>query len=178
MRPQFSTTPILLLIGVLASPLIKSHADDPGRVIVHTSNAGLTVRAATGDLLRGGVVFLYKYRRDEVMAEKGDYYPTDPTYWDEMKAAGLNAVRVVCFDPWQRSHGDRGTTQPYPSANWERRSEGEVLLDELSQIVDLAAEREMYVMINYHDAGGYRDPDYRTPADKDRHFQYLSLIHI
>ncbi len=160
---------LLLLSAFLGADV---SAQDPGRVANRRDGETFTVRTAEGEILRGGVVSIYKYQRTTIQAEGKTYYPTDPAYWDAMKKEGLNAVRLVFFDPWQRSHGDPGSTKPYPHANLERRSEARVMLEEIDKIVDLAAQRGMYVMINYHDTGGYRDPNYRQPAGEDRKFSY------
>ncbi|TWU63376.1 glycoside hydrolase family 5 protein [Crateriforma conspicua] len=164
-------------------PSASKKVQDPSRVIVRRTAWGKTVTGSTGQLLRGGVIPVFKYRRDLIGTEHGPAtdYARDPKFYDQMKAAGVNAIRLVFFDPWQRSHGDYVTDQPYPympitvqdvyrqgladegdrkAAKRVLREERDKLFDDFDTIIDLAAQRGMYVMINYHDVFGYTDPDF------------------
>ncbi len=155
--------------------LAMSPPTDPGRVKVVRIRDTRTVVGAHDQLLRGGAVSVFKFRRD-VLKEQGQYpdgdYALSPAYWDRMKANGLNAVRLVWFDPWQRSHGEPGSKQPYPHADLDNPDDVAEMLSDFDTIVDLASQRNMYVMINYHDTTGFRDPTYNRPANDSGQFTY------
>ncbi|MEM6365136.1 MAG: cellulase family glycosylhydrolase, partial [Planctomycetota bacterium] len=159
----------------LSGPVSGLPLGDPGRVKVMRIRDTRTVVGAHGQLLRGGVVSVFKYRRDVLKQQnlypEGDW-TRSPAYWDRMKANGLNAVRLVWFDPWQRSHGDPGSRQPYPHADLDNPNDVAEMLSDFDAIVELASQRNMYVMINYHDTTGFRDPSYRHPANDSRKFAY------
>ena len=152
------------------------------RVQIIENTFGRVVADYRGEPLRGASVALFKFQ-SETIGLPG--YPktnhaTDPAFWDRMKSAGVTAVRVVSFDPFQRSHGDAADApnRPYPFAclgtedaflqgasttrqAWDMVSaDQQRLLNEMDAVVNLAAERQMYVIINYHDTGGYRDADF------------------
>ena len=169
---------------------------DPERVQIVDKIHGKTVSGHQGETLRGATVAVYKFRRDTIgqPGYPSVDYATDPAFWDRMKGAGVNAVRVVCFDAWQRSHGDPDANPflPYPFASLTiedallqgaanvseaieiMRSDRAALLADLDTIVELAAQRHMYVMINYHDTTGYRDPDFAAGLPPGQnHFPYM-----
>ena len=68
-----------------------------------------TVLTNRGTPLRGGVVELFAYGKDTGKTA----YARDPKYYRMLRRARLNALRVVCCDPWQRSRGLRGTLIPW-----------------------------------------------------------------
>jgi hypothetical protein len=155
---------------------------DPPRVAVREMTLGKTVVGSQGELLRGATISYFKFRRDTVgqPGYPAIDYATDPAFWDRMSQTGINAVRLVFFDGWQRSHGDPTVDpfRPFPftsltpadallqgattlaEANQIARDDRRNLLADFDTIVELAAERNMYLMINYHDTTGYRDPDF------------------
>ncbi|MDA8743095.1 glycoside hydrolase family 5 protein [Rubripirellula amarantea] len=197
---------IILLIALanMGLPL-----GEPQRVQVRDMYHGKSVVGAQGELLRGASVAVFKFRRD-TLGEPGNPtvdYATDPAFWDQMKASGVNAVRVVFFDAFQRSRGDFyvNPNQPFPFTSLsiadamvqgieDRRTamrqavlDRDALLADFDTIVELAAERQMYVMINYHDVTGYQDPDFEEglnrhqsqfayKTSKDYLFRFWSLI--
>lgn len=203
-RCQLHVNAMLLLLGVLVVPCNlacqsnTASAGDPARVQVRETSQGLTVVGSQGELLRGSAIAVYKFRRDQVGTPDGPAtdYALDPAYWDQMKAAGVNAVRLVWFDPWQRSHGDpaldpfkpypymplfaddvfvQGMRQPGNTVAAERliATEKAKLLRDFDRIVNMASARDMYVMINYHDLFGYSDPDHEAGiAPGESQFSY------
>jgi hypothetical protein len=80
---------------------------------------------------------------------------------------------LACFDPWQRSHGAPGTSKPYPFTDFREAGQRNAILKDYDQVVDAAERHGLYVMVNYHDTGGYRDPDYVSRADASSQFKYL-----
>lgn len=155
-----------LVATAAAPPTIK----DPPRVRIVRNGTTLTV--ATGDrkLLRGVSVPVYLYLRQK--GRSGFFANTK--YWDMLASSGINAVRLVAFDAWQRSHGFPNSTQPFPYTDLDDPEETAALLMEMDTIVNLAASRGMVVMINYHDTGNYHDPDYSKPADANGLFPPLA----
>ncbi len=133
-----------------------------GRLKITRGEFGLTITNRNGQLLRGGSVFVYQYGRE---IEKTAFMRKD-SYWKLMQDNGINAVRVICFDPWQQSHGDKESNKPYPFADLDKAEDVDALLDDLDFIVDIAAKHSIHVVINYHDTGGYLDPDHTSPVDK------------
>ena len=157
---------------------------DPGRVQIRDMYHGKSVVGAQGELLRGASVAVFKFRRD-TLGEPGNPtvdYATDPAFWDQMKGAGVNAVRVVFFDAFQRLRGDFNVdpNRPFPFASLstadamlqgitDRRAaqrqaviDRNTMLADIDTIVNLAADRQMYVLLNYHDVTGYQDADFET----------------
>ena len=139
---------------------------DPPRVRVSRLGNTRTVRHGNGQLLRGLSIGSFRYRR-----EQGENaHLNDPKYWADLKAVGINAIRLVAFDAWQRSHGVPGTRTPYPHTDLNNTRQTEEMLAEFDLIVDQAAAHGMAVMINYHDVGGFTDPDFTKPADANGNF--------
>jgi hypothetical protein len=103
-----------------------------------------TVVTDQNTLLRGSAVWLYKYGK----ATGVTAYSTDEDYYVRMKQAGLNAVRVICFDPWQRTNG-------YVAYDWGNPSDREAFLADLDRVVELTAKHRFYALINYHDVATY-----------------------
>lgn len=103
-----------------------------------------TVVSDRRTLLRGGVAAVYAWGR-----QTGETaYTTTPAYYRRLLRARLNAVRVVCFDPWHRSNN-------YPHWDVGKDEDRQAFLSELDCIVELAAAHELYALIDYHDIGAY-----------------------
>lgn len=151
--------------------------------MIRHARYGKTVVGGQGELLRGAALWSFRYRSEQLAQQSTPDQNLDPVFWDQMKAEGINAVRFVFFDPWQRSHGNASDNvdRPYPFlsllpedvvvqggtlevAEAVIAANKAALTAELNQIADLAAERRMYVMINYHDSFGYEDPIWSTDA--------------
>lgn len=149
---------------------------DPPRVRAVRTGTTRTVRHASGYLMRGLAIGSYRYRR-----ESGESaHLKDPKYWSDMQSVGINAIRLVAFDAWQRSHGEPGTKVAYPYTDLYDAKQTAEMLAEFDLIVNQAAAHGMVVMLNYHDVGGYMDPDFTKPADANGNFarantyQYVS----
>ena len=142
------------------------------RVIQFQDGQGYSVRTGQGTLLRGIAVAVYKYQR--VTGNAG--HLRDPLFWNNLQAQGLNSVRLVAFDPWQRSHGDAGTSVPYTFADFSDSVDLAATLSEIDVVVNMAVARNMYVMINYHDTGNYRDPDHSRATDSEGRFPTLGTL--
>ncbi|TWT92693.1 cellulase family glycosylhydrolase [Stieleria varia] len=151
----------------------------PLRVRVSINDGMKSVRGAHEQVLRGTGVAVYKYRRDQLKLEgnwPANDYARSAAYYDELVERNINAVRVICFDPWQRSHADPGSTVPYPYADLNDPDDVAELLSDLDRIVELCEQRDIYVLINYHDTTGYRDPDHSSPAGSNGQFAYLNSM--
>ena len=149
-----------------------SQQQDPGRIQIVENDFGKTLQTGDGENLRGTAIGLFKYARDTGAIR----YMKRRQYWVQLEQAGINSIRVVFFDAWQRSHGAAGSTRPWPHADLNSKQDVKDLLDDLDFLVDATARRGMHLIINYHDAGGYRDPDYSKPAGADGHFEYLKTM--
>jgi ATP-binding cassette, subfamily B, bacterial MsbA len=101
-----------------------------------------TLLTDRGTPMRGGVAEVYAYGKFTGKTA----YVRDPKYYRALRSARLNAVRVVCSDPWQRSH-------QHPHADLGVNSERHAFLAELDAVVDLATANNLYVLIDYHDIG-------------------------
>jgi hypothetical protein len=145
---------------------------DLGRVKIHHGKFGMTVTKPDGTLLRGSSPFIFKWGR---ISKQTDHL-NDDEYWKLLQSNGINSIRLVCFDPWQRSHGEQDSHSPYPYADLENQDDVEALLRDVDHVVEIAARHGMHVMINYHDTGGYTDPDYESFPDKSKRFKYASTM--
>ena len=157
----------------------ESTNDRIARVQIGDTGTGYkTVLTGEGELLRGSPVMVFKYRRGQVLEQgsQEDFdYVYSKKYWDDLAALGLNSVRLVAFDPWQRSHGDAGSDIAYPYADLWDQKDIDAMYKDFDKVVEMAEARGMYVLINYHDTGGFRDPT--GVAGEDRHFEYARSIH-
>jgi subfamily B ATP-binding cassette protein MsbA len=121
-----------------------------------------TVCTDTGELLRGGAVWVYKYGIETGVTD----YAYDPAYYRRLRAAQVNAVRVICFDPWQKSHN-------FPFYDVTTPGDLQRLLRHLDRVVQLAGEAGLYALINYHDVGGvdhdFADAFWRAVAPRYAH---------
>jgi hypothetical protein len=143
-----------------------SQVIDPPRVRVVRTGAIRTVRTGSGELLRGVAVSSYRYQRQTGQAA----YLHDLKYWDALKAAGVNAIRLIAMDGWQRSHGLPGKYTPFPHTDLYDSKQTAEMLSAFDNIVNQASARGMVVMINFHDTGNYHDLDYTVPADANGQF--------
>ena len=109
-----------------------------GRVRIDNNN----VVSSDGAPLRGAPIWVYGWGKQIGQTA----YATDPSYYQRLIEAGLNAIRLVCFDPWQRSNG-------YP--HWDLTVEHDRVgfFDELDRVVAIAIEHGLNVIINYHNSG-------------------------
>ena len=167
---------------VVASPAVGRAApraggggpldSDRGRVTVARTPGGcLTVLSDHRTPLRGGAAFVYKSGRKAGKTA----YVSDPAYYGRMRESGLNAVRLVAFDPFQRSRG-RGHT------DLDDPDDVKALLADTDAVVNLASAAGLYVLVNYHDVGGYDKPyldkfwDLVAPRYRDRTHVLYELL--
>ena len=157
--------PPILRAALLTCLLLtaSARAADRGRVRVIQTDHGPRLVTDQGTPLRGGAAWVYQWGR----TDKITTYATDPAYYRRMREHGPNAVRVICFDPWQKSNG-------YVHADLDKPQDAKALLAELDAVVELASKEGMYALIDYHDVGTY-DPQYLrkfwdlvAPRYKDR----------
>lgn len=168
--PKTAVTPEAGVPAAAGVVEASAAAADPQRVRIVRNGTTLTIATADRKLLRGIAVPVYLYQRQ--IGRSGFF--ANPKYWDMLESSGINAVRLVAFDPWQRSHGFPNSTQPFPFTDLNDPEETAALLTEMDTIVNFASSRGMHVMINYHDTGNYHDPDYSRPADANGRFAPLS----
>ena len=126
----------------------------------------MTVRSSQNELLRGASIGVFKYARET----NASRYIYRKSYWTLLQQSGFNAIRVVFFDPWQRSHGRPGSKQPYPFTDLDSKTDVQQMIREFDHLVNTARRKNMHILINYHDTGGYHDPMHSEPADKNRDF--------
>jgi hypothetical protein len=167
----FLLLPLLFLLpGKIAPKNVASVAQSgtPGRVqIANLKGYGKTIVTDQNKLLRGGAAWIFKYARQINLLG----YTRESAYWQKMQENGINAVRIIAFDPWQRSEGY--IAMKLIGENAKDRDEisqdTKDFLDHLDAVVDLAAQYGMYAVINYHDVGKYQDCQPRNPqqAGKD-----------
>jgi len=101
-----------------------------------------TVLTDTGVPLRGGVAEVFRYGKRSGRTR----YATDSAYYKRLRRLRLNAVRVVCSDPWQRTNG-------YFHWDFAAGDHRKAFLAELDTVVELATTNDLYVLIDYHDVG-------------------------
>lgn len=160
---------MLQATGLTAPP--PSPVTDPPRVTVVRNKSGKAVRAGDGTLLRGGAAWVYQYGRQTGVTN----YINDPAYWKAMRDNGLNAVRLIAFDPWQRSHGNPAQyPNGYEHADLEKPEDIAALFKDIDTVVDMASRHGMYVLLNYHDTGGYRDPDRKKEGSYAPTMRYIT----
>src|SRR5688572_2166972 len=138
------------VVGVGNAPVAPAPTDRARVNVASTADGFLTVRSDQGTPLRGGTAFVYESGRRTGKTA----YISDPAYYREMRSNGLNAVRLIAFDPYMRSRGHNHTDLDDPN-------EVAALLSDFDTVVDLASKEGMYVSINYHDVGGY-EKEYLT----------------
>ncbi len=128
------TSPVRVPTGPLASGLPLR-----GRVRIE----GGTVVSDRGEHLRGVPVWLYKWGTINGLSE----HAQDPAFYRDLARLGVNSVRLVCFDAWQRSHG-------FPHYAFDTSAADRVLLlEQLDGAVAAASRAGLHVLVNYHDVG-------------------------
>jgi len=110
----------------------------PGRVQVRNG----TVVTSAGELLRGVPVWVYRYGKQTGATA----HFRQPAYYTRLRELGVNAIRVVCFDPWQQANG-------YIHYDVLNAHEMQLLAAEVDAIVNLAGDHGLYAMIDYHSSG-------------------------
>jgi hypothetical protein len=102
-----------------------------------------TVVSDRGERLRGVPVWLYKWGSVNGLSN----HVLDPVYYERLGELGVNSIRLVCFDAWQRSRG-------YPHYAYDTSAaDREQFVAQLDTAVDLASRAGLYVLVNYHDTG-------------------------
>jgi hypothetical protein len=129
--------------------------DSAAKLYTLQTDAKSTIRA-------GSVWVTTGRRRDEGV---------DPRFWQANRDRGLNAMRVICFDPWMKSRG----YEPY--VDWSDKASAAALLARLDEIVDIGAKMGMYVIINYHDVGKF-DKEYLAAFWKAVAPRYKARTHV
>ena len=156
---------ISLLAGASAEEIVSAKN---GRITIVRNEQGLVVRGKDGEMMRGSSLMAHKYGRS--IGEQKHIF--DDAYWKKLKAGGLNAVRLCYFDPWHASHGTKGTNEPWPHTDLDDPDDLAEHNRVFDHVVDKAEEFGMYVLINYHNTGGYQDPDYSVAAGNGDEFPY------
>ncbi|MEP7362525.1 MAG: ATP-binding cassette domain-containing protein [Acidobacteriota bacterium] len=111
-----------------------------GRVRVENGN----VVSDRGTPLRGGSIEIFLYAQQTGASA----YVHDPAFYKCLRRARLNALRVGCFDAWQRSH-------EFPHWDLEKPDDRGAFLAELDRVVQLAGQHDLYALVDYHDVGRY-----------------------
>jgi hypothetical protein len=135
------------VVGVGNAPSAALATDRQRITVAHTADGYLTIHSDQGSALRGGTAFVYETGRRTGKTA----YINDPAYYRLMRENGLNAVRLIAFDPYQKS-------RDHNYADLDDPTEVAALLADFDKVVDLASAAGMYVIINYHDVGGYEKP--------------------
>ncbi|MFB2875880.1 glycoside hydrolase family 5 protein [Floridanema aerugineum] len=162
---------LTMLQGTKLSALSSSLVSDRPRVAIVQNKFGKSVRAADGTVLRGGAAWVYQYGRKTGATN----YINDAAYWKAIQDKGLNAVRLIAFDPWQRAHGDPAQyPNGYEHADLQKPEDVAALLKDIDTVVDMASRHGLYVLINYHDVGGYRDPDRKKQGSYGPTIHYIT----
>lgn len=139
----------------------KEEEKDTGlRVKIEKNEYGLRVVGHDGTPLRGTSFITYAQKRTD---GRGEIFRSRE-YWDRLQELGFNALRVAWFDPWRRSHGTEGQMTPWGKVDIRNEQDRAELLEEMDFFVEETRKRGMYLLINYHNTGGYQDPDYTKPA--------------
>ena len=132
------------IVAVGNSPTAPMETDRARVTVARTADGYLTLHSDAGTPLRGGTAFVYESGRRTGKTA----YINDPAYYQAMRDNGLNAVRLIAFDPYQRSRDHNYTDLDDPA-------EVAALLTDFDTVVNLASAAGLYVIINYHDVGGY-----------------------
>jgi hypothetical protein len=90
--------------------------------------------------LRAGTVWIWNETPQEQPA----------AYYDQLKDAGLNAVRMILFDTWMHDNA-------YTTVRWTDSAYREAILARIDRAVDYASARGLYVIINSHNGYGLYD---------------------
>ncbi len=157
----------LLFVLVCALPCSSLVAGERPMIIANAY--GKVVVGGDGKPLRGSSFTVSKAER-----ERGnEKYLLEDSYWRRLKEGGFNAVRVAWFDPWQNAHGVLGSHKPWVRTDLNNAADLRKVLENLDGIVAKAEQYGMHVLLNYHNTGGYQDPDYSQPAGPGNEFPYL-----
>jgi hypothetical protein len=90
--------------------------------------------------LRAGTVWIWNNTPEE----------QPEAYYDQLKNAGLNAVRMVLFDTWMHENN-------YTTVRWTQAAYRASMLQKIDRAVDHASARGLYVIINSHNGYGLYD---------------------
>jgi hypothetical protein len=91
------------------------------------------LRTDIGTPLRAGTVWIWNKTPQE----------QPESYYDQMRDAGLNAVRLILFDTWEWENG-------YTTVRWTQPAYRDAILARVDRAVNFAAARGLYVVINSH----------------------------
>jgi hypothetical protein len=133
------------LIPTILFPLFvvgETQAVDPARPSISTGIYGKTVVAADGNRLRAA----------KVTVRKGSLNTGDPAFYQLVRDAGLNSVRVVFFDPYFKRH----PWTPGAGNTWidfNNPSDVTDLTHHLDTVVNQASAKGIYVILNCTDIG-------------------------
>lgn len=133
-------------------------AADRGRVKILNG----TVVTDDNKRLRGAPMLIQKRSSFDLA------WATDPDSWQLLKDNGINTVRIVFMDAYNRFRTDG------KGCSWSPCYTNNEVLPIFDDLVNLASSKGMYIIINYHDVGHYDLPNMQdfwskvAPRYKDR----------
>jgi len=160
MKTQFSFhKSIALILAVFAVCLISATSEAQSRRIL-TDRARVkvvsvadamggpnlkVVRTDSDSPLRAGTAWLWSKQWFE---EPADYYAA-------MRGKGLNAVRIVLFDTWEKEAG-------YGTTDWNDPTYRNVALGRIERAINFCSQNGLYAIINSHN----KIPQFDVPYNK------------
>ncbi len=94
--------------------------------------------------LRAGAVWLFKAG---TVNDERNATAKDPAFYRKMRAAGLNAVRLIQFEVWFQSDAPEKTTR---YTDFTKPKECAALLANIETVINLASAEGLYVILNAH----------------------------
>jgi hypothetical protein len=139
---------VLLVFCVALGSSLGAQSTDRARITVQSipdayAPAGpqlKVLRTDQGTPLRAGTVWIWNKTPQE----------QPEAYYDQLRDAGLNAVRLILFDTWEWENG-------FTTVRWTQASYRDAMLARVDRAVNYASARGLYVIMNSHNGYGLYD---------------------